>query len=115
MVHSDPVDGGEVKADEHGTVVFTFVVPAGFETGAHTATLTGKLSGKVAEAGFTVLADSPTTGQPVVQAPIAQAQTGGSVSTGDGSVWLAWALAALLSVAAVAVRGRQTGARRGVS
>jgi hypothetical protein len=56
MIYSTPLDGGCQTADVNGTVHYTFVVPADFETGTHTGTLTGVKSGSVSGT-FVVNAD----------------------------------------------------------
>jgi hypothetical protein len=47
VLASTPVDLGLQIADPSGTVVFTTTIPADFELGTHTFTLTGALSGSV--------------------------------------------------------------------
>ena len=58
VLHSDPVDLGCEKADDHGKVVFTFLVPKNTNVGEHTVTLTGEKSGQVSTT-FKIIA-SPT-------------------------------------------------------
>ncbi|QXG74701.1 prealbumin-like fold domain-containing protein [Modestobacter sp. L9-4] len=58
VLHSTPVDLGTVTADADGVATFVFTVPAGFETGEHTVSMTGA-TGTVKEATFTVVAAGP--------------------------------------------------------
>ena len=70
VVNSTPLDLGTKTADANGQVVFNFVIPAGFEIGKHTATVTGAVSG-TKSITFEVTAPPPVA--PMVQ-------TGGSVA-----------------------------------
>ncbi|MDR1214787.1 MAG: Ig-like domain-containing protein [Propionibacteriaceae bacterium] len=66
VVHSDPLELGQVQADANGDVVFDFLVPVGFEAGDHTITLTGSISGQWSGAFKVLVAASggvlPSTG-----------------------------------------------------
>jgi len=55
VVHSDPLEVGCDAADDQGTVTLTFQVPAGFDLGDHTVTLTGQSSKLSASTSFTVV------------------------------------------------------------
>ncbi|MDR0958848.1 MAG: Ig-like domain-containing protein [Propionibacteriaceae bacterium] len=70
VIHSTPIELGSVVADANGVATFRTVLPADFEVGAHTATLTGELSGAV-EVPFEV------TSTPVL--PVVIPDTGNTV------------------------------------
>ena len=55
VVNSDPWAVGCEKADGEGTVTFTFAVPADFDLGVHTVTVTGRASGLAASTSFAVV------------------------------------------------------------
>jgi hypothetical protein len=63
MVHSDPVDLGELVADGAGTVEFTWTPAADFEPGDHTVVLTGADSGDAAQP-FTIPAAQTASATP---------------------------------------------------
>ncbi|MFC4224363.1 beta strand repeat-containing protein [Lysinibacter cavernae] len=54
LLQSDPIDLGTQVADANGDVTFEVRIPAGFDLGRHTITLTGDFSGSVSES-FTVI------------------------------------------------------------
>lgn len=78
VMSSEPLALGTQVADAHGAVTFTWTVPADYDLGTHTVTLTGPESGSIATT-FKVVAKGLAT-------------TGGDVQGG----WIA--LAALLLV-----------------
>ena len=61
-VESTPLDVGTQIADSQGVVVFTFDVPANFETGTHTATFTSKSGTKAGTFGVTSQQSLVSTG-----------------------------------------------------
>lgn len=58
VLRSTPISLGSATADENGDVTFTFEIPADFELGEHSVTLTGSFSGSVSET-FTVISPPP--------------------------------------------------------
>jgi hypothetical protein len=62
VLHSTPVDLGTVQAGADGVATFTFLVPAGFEVGAHSVEMTGLTSGIVGEVSFVVTAATAGSG-----------------------------------------------------
>jgi hypothetical protein len=78
VVDSDPIDLGSRVANAAGEVTFTFTIPADFEVGPHTVTLTGAESGAVSIQFQVVPAGLATTG-------------------GDPGPFLAWGVLLLLA------------------
>ena len=64
VLYSTPVELGTVQADANGAATFTFTVPAGFELGQHTITMTGVTSGVSASDTFTVSAAVAAAARP---------------------------------------------------
>jgi hypothetical protein len=90
VLHSTPVDLGTVQADAEGVATFTFTVPAGFETGIHSVTMTGVTSGITGEATFTVTA-APTGGLAYTGTDVLPLLVvgGGLLAAGAGAVTVA--------------------------
>ncbi|MDR1152140.1 MAG: Ig-like domain-containing protein, partial [Bifidobacteriaceae bacterium] len=75
-LHSTPVDLGEAQANSNGAAIFTFAIPAGFDSGEHRVEGTGPLSGPAELARFTVTEPAPpTTTPPASPAPATPATT----------------------------------------
>lgn len=101
LLQSTPVDLGVQTADASGAVTFAFKIPADFELGEHTITLTGAQSGPVA-AQFTVIAQPSNPVPPTVPLSV----------TGADSTGLVLMVLVLLGLGSALVVARGRGGRR---